>query len=285
MRVLLNLFLFIAYVLGGKVVTDVVAVAAHLAGSVVVGDANGFRCQKDTCARYFASASGLGRHYQTSKHVRRTRVPFKRRGRRHVYSFTRKRNLILELDGLRSDKNILFPAKHLANLHNIDASLISTWNSNRAEIFLRARTPGMAKMQKYRPSIAKYPEAEVELYGRFVWRRTYLRLATHRDWLRDNMSQILRRDNITNSVPSRSWCSKFCKRWEITSQCRTNKHKLSVQERLPAIRKFHSWLIYGLQRSAPERCPKYGRFPPELMYHMDQVPCARAPSLLGPRGP
>jgi hypothetical protein len=50
------------------------------------------------------------------------------------------------------------------------------------------------------------------------------------------------------------------------SACRTNNHKESVEERLPAIRNFHRWLIYGLQRSAPQRCPKYGR-----MYHMDQV--------------
>lgn len=46
----------------------------------------------------------------------------------------------------------------------------------------------------------------------------------------------------------------------------------SVVERLPVIRSFHQWLIYGLQRSAPQRCPKYGRFPPHRMFHMDQVP-------------
>ena len=73
------------------------------------------------------------------------------------------------------------------------------------------------------------------------------------------------------------WCSNFCKRWEIASQCRTNKHKLSIDERLPSIRNFHTWLIYGLQRSEPQRCPKYGRFPPARMYHMDQVPLPFSP--------
>jgi hypothetical protein len=130
----------------------------------------------------------------------------------------------------------------------------------------------MAKQRKYRPSVGKHPKAELELYARFVWRRRYQRLATHRDWLRDNMAEILRRDGNPAKYPSPGWCSAFCRRWSITSQCRTNKHKQSVQERLPAIRKFHTWLIYGLQRSEPQRDDKYGRIPPRLMYHMDQVP-------------
>ena len=37
---------------------------------------------------------------------------------------------------------------------------------------------------------------------------------------------------------------------------------------------FHTSLIYGLQWSGTQRCLKYGRFPPETMFHMhmDQVP-------------
>lgn len=40
------------------------------------------------------------------------------------------------------------------------------------------------------------------------------------------------------------------------------------------IRQFHTWLIYGLQRSGPQACTKYGRFPPSRIFHMDQVPLA-----------
>jgi hypothetical protein len=266
MRFLL-LMLFVVCSLGARISPGVQA--ALLLGASVLGQGDGLLCQFGTCQRWFSTASGLGRHYQVSGHGRS--APFKRRGRRYSYSFTRKRDLILELDGLRSS-GVGDPALDLSRRTGIHNSVLCKWNLNRAEIFLRARTRGMAKLRKYRPSIGKYPEAELELYGRFVWRRKYQRLATHRDWLRDNMAKILRRDHNIVKFPSIGWCSNFCRRWSITSQCRTNKHKQSVQERLPAIRKFHTWLIYGLQRSLPERCPKYGRFPPHLMYHMDQVP-------------
>jgi hypothetical protein len=240
------------------------------AGSSVLSSGEGFFCQLGACKRWFAKSRGLGRHYQTSGHGGPSH-PIRVRCRRHSYSFTRKRDLILELDGLRY-AGVTDPAKTLSRRTGIHDSDLCKWNKNRNEIFLRARTRGMAKLRKYRPSIGTHPEAELELYGRFVWRRKYQRLATHRDWLRDNMAEILRRDYNITKVRSAGWCSNFCRRWAITSQCRTNKHKQSVQERLPAIRKFHTWLIYGLQRSEPQRCPKYGRFPPHLMYHMDQVP-------------
>jgi hypothetical protein len=58
----------------------------------------------------------------------------------------------------------------------------------------------------------------------------------------------------------------------LTSQVRNNKKNESLEERLPRIRAFHKNLIYGLQRSKPQRCKKYGRFPPDLVFHMDQVP-------------
>ena len=43
-------------------------------------------------------------------------------------------------------------------------------------------------------------------------------------------------------------------------------------DRLPRIRKFHRWLVYELQPSGLQRCPKYGRFPAECVYFMDQSP-------------
>jgi hypothetical protein len=61
-------------------------------------------------------------------------------------------------------------------------------------------------------------------------------------------------------------------RWEITNQCRTNKKKFSIEERLPAIRAFHQYWITAVQAGGPHRCPKYGRFPASHIYAMDQVP-------------
>ena len=90
------------------------------------------------------------------------------------------------------------------------------------------------------------------------------------------MADLLRQNGVDRGQfnCSNGWCIRFCRRWGITAQCRTNGKATTVLERLPQIRSFHQWLIYGLQRSSPQRCPKYGRFPPHRMFHMDQVPLA-----------
>jgi hypothetical protein len=147
------------------------------------------------------------------------------------------------------------------------------WNQQRERIFRFARTKGMSKLRKYRPSQAHHPEAEVKLYTMFVWRRMVQRLRTSRKWLKLNMLDILRSEGVaTEFVAADGWVANFCSRWRITHQRKSNEKKLSLAERLPEIRKFQLWLIYGLQCSAPQRCPKYGRFDPRRMFHMDQVP-------------
>jgi hypothetical protein len=45
---------------------------------------------------------------------------------------------------------------------------------------------------------------------------------------------------------SKVWCYRFCKRYDITDQAKTNKKKLPVAERLPAIQHFHSWILYEM---------------------------------------
>jgi len=75
-------------------------------------------------------------------------------------------------------------------------------------------------------------------------------------------------------LPSEGYLTRFCNRWNITSQCRTNKKKLSIEERLPAIQAFHQYWVYGVQHRQPPRDPKYGRYTPGTIYAMDQVPMA-----------
>ena len=237
-----------------------------------------YMCQHGSCQREFLTRRHLGRHYQCSGHGP-TQPVAKAMKRRCNYTFTRKRSLILELDGLEAQTSPLItdPLRTLSIRTGVPESCLSKWRRDRARIFLLARTRGKAKMRKFRPSLPEFPEAELELYMLFVYRRNYERLPVHRTWLRDQFSAILKRLENIDRDPSEGWVSGFCKRWEITSQCRTNKHKESVTERLPQIRKFHEMLIYGIQRSEPQRDKKYGRFPPSRMYHMDQVPLSFSP--------
>ena len=232
-------------------------------------------CGHPNCKRLFAQDCHRVRHWRASGHtpVDCTLPTVEMRPRR-AYTFRRKRDTLLEIDGLKKE-GATNAAVQIAKITGISKSTLSEWEADRNRIFNLAKTRGMAKLRKYRPSVGEYPDAELKLYGRFLWRRKYLRLNTSRAWLKQNMAAILLSDyGITKESfrNSHGWCGRFCIRWGITQQCRTNKHKTSVVERLPQIRKFHQWLIYGLQRSAPQRCPTYGRFPPERMFHMDQVP-------------
>jgi hypothetical protein len=58
----------------------------------------------------------------------------------------------------------------------------------------------------------------------------------------------------------------------ISDQVKTNSKCLPLEERIPRIQKFHTWLIYGLQSSGEQRCAKYGRFPSSHMFYADQIP-------------
>ena len=71
---------------------------------------------------------------------------------------------------------------------------------------------------------------------------------------------------------SGGWCSGFCKRYMISDQVKTNSKCLPLEDRIPRIQKFHTWLIYRLQSSGEQRCVKYCRFPPTHMFYGDQIP-------------
>ena len=225
------------------------------------------------CSRQFGSARVLGRHYQCSGHGP-TPPKISTPRKRVSYTFKRKRDTLIELDSLSAgDGRVDFPALVLSRRTGISTSLLCKWMQNRLHIFTMASSPGIGKMRKYRQDGGLFPYCETAVYTKFLWRRRYLRLKTDRAWLRAKMQAIVDREHPgVVFVASQGWCSRFCKRWRISSQCRTNKHKASVLERLPQIRAFHQWLIYGLQRSGPQRCLKYGRFPPRRIYHLDQVP-------------
>jgi hypothetical protein len=254
----------------------ILAAAAVCAAAAV--SALTYRCRHAGCTRVFKSPCHLGRHQRAQAHGTQ-HPPVRKIRKRCSYTFRRKRDTLLELDALVASNLYDFPLSILADRLGINKSELSRWNQKRDKIFALARSSGTARLRKLRDDGGQYPMAEADLYGEFLWRRRYLRRKTTKHWLRVRMLYIVQSRYAANIGfrASEGWCTNFCHRWRISSQCRTNKHKQSVNERLPQIRKFHQWLIYGLQRSEPERCPKYGRFPPNRMYHMDQVPLPFSP--------
>ena len=164
------------------------------------------------------------------------------------------------------------PIAYVCREMGVGKSALKNWKKNAAKIFgMHIRK--VRERRSIRPlGIGSHQAAEVELYVAFVWRVKFLRKRATMKWLQRKMRQVFRRRGETGHKASLGWCTRFRERFNIVNLRVNNKHRKSIQERLPEIQRFHRWLIYGLQRSAPQRCPIYGRFPPNLMWHMDQTP-------------
>ena len=234
------------------------------------------------CCATFETQAGLGRHYQSTGHNGALQPLPPKGKRRHRYSFRRKRDIIMDVERVQADSthpHHYQAARFVARQNGIAESLISKWRRNQEVIFEKARTRSYGGKKSISVPNPKWAMCELRLYAAFLNRRRIRGRRTTYNWLRRRFKDIRRRaghELASTYYPSRGWCSRFCKRWEITYQCRTNKHKTSIEERLPAIQAFHQHWIYGVQRSFPQRCPKYGRFPRNKVYHMDQVPFAFA---------
>jgi nitrate reductase NapE component len=128
-------------------------------------------CQYASCERTFLHECHRARHYQCSAHG--PTAPVARRIRkRHNYTFSRKRDLLLELDGLIA-AGAYSPMVLLETRTGVSRKNIWRWNRDRVTIFSRAISYGTSKLRKYRPQQGKYHDAEVELYALFLHRRRY----------------------------------------------------------------------------------------------------------------
>ena len=139
-----------------------------------------------------------------------------------------------------------------------------------------------------RPSA--YPDCEDELYVRFIFRRTALGYPCNHFWLITEFKKILTEvnpDTWNGASMSKRWAVNFCVRFNISTQAKNNIKDTDQVDRLEAIQAFHQYLILVLQMSAPQLDSKYGRFSPNRMFHVDQVPlpfaCDRGRTL-NPRG-
>jgi hypothetical protein len=241
-----------------------------------------YRCNHPLCKSEFATAGGLQKHYIATNHrVSTSAVTTVGKKTRNKRTNTVKRDILLKLDNARMNPDIEFPCTWLANKIGIAKGLISTWDIHeRSKIFAKASAHGHAtKRTNYENRGGIFPIAEEMLYGRFIYTRQVDQLRVGHIWLKDQMRDIVGRlnpDKATDEAIARfkaanGWASAYCNRWEISSQARTNNHTTPIAERLPAIKEFHQFLIYGMQGRLPARCTVYGRFSPKLIFHLDQV--------------
>ena len=246
------------------------------------------KCATWYCHRTFTRENDLERHYVATPHHRPAGPPpAKKIQKRKSYTWGDKRDTVREYDKLVA-AGVAAPLTEIANTARTkgacaDKSTIVRWLAPemRSQILTLAHKFGYNKLRRRRPPTSgKFKFMEVRLYTRFLFRRQFQRLPVHRKWVRANALNIMAISNPDKADPeavaafkaSGGWVSRFCRRWEISSQCRTNSHVMSISERLGDIRKFHRFLLYDMQARLPQRCPKYGRFPPTHVFHFDQSP-------------
>jgi hypothetical protein len=153
---------------------------------------------------------------------------------------------------------------------------VSDWSRDRIRL-LRARSESTGNGSlRYLQMVSRvfFPEAEDRLFMSFHIRRDRIGLKTGDIWLRLEMRDILAKlkpPGWEEFCSSPGWLSGFKRRYRISSQVRTNKKHCPIEERLPEIAAFHRDLL-TLRLSAPQTCPRYGRFSPGAYFHMDQIP-------------
>jgi hypothetical protein len=245
-----------------------------------------YHCPEPTCTCTFANKGVLGRHMADTGHGSNLESMCDiigisaKMSTRKSYTWETKRDILLKIDACRANPTIPFPQTTISKAMKVSKSMLSKWEKQREHIFAQANHGDGGGQRAHRESIGQFPAAEDILYGRFIKTRFLDRMPVNHDWLRDEMRDIVHRLNpdqkpaptVAAFTASVGWCIGFNERWGNSSQSRTNKHVEHVQSRLHKVANFHRWLIYDMQARLPQRCVKYGRFPPSHMFHVDQIP-------------
>jgi len=160
----------------------------------------------------------------------------------------------------------------IARTHNTTSSAISKWMKQRFDIESWRDQKGK-KVQRVE-SRGIFHECEVELYARFLERRVKHALYVDGIWLKHQMHlimNVLKPRGYHTFCYSNGWCYRFCKRWHITSQARTDGKTES-----PEVRRAKIVAVLGkymeIQNSGPVTDPAYGRFQPDQHWHVDGIP-------------
>ena len=159
----------------------------------------------------------------------------------------------------------------------VDPSQLSRWNS-RSDVFFSELAKGKPYLLKLHPGAPSlHSNLEDALYGNFIIRRKFYGLAVDGYWLRAEMLRLMQKAGEGKEVGfkfSKGWVYNFCCRYNITSQCKTDKKGLSALDRIDDIKSFHSHMRY-LQNLSPH-IPQYdltwGSYPPEFIWNADHVP-------------
>lgn len=134
------------------------------------------------------------------------------------------------------------------NFYNWNAheGLKECWKSrkaNRGRYFMSATDPRL---------IGKFWEQQRKVYNLYRYRRSQGDPCDGA-WFRIEMKRICDKDKPVGYDPKKNkfsdmWKSKFCKRWKISVQKKTNQKNKSVFERIHQVKNYHFYTIYNMRR-------------------------------------
>lgn len=211
--------------------------------------------------------------------------PAKKRKTRARFKNYKKLALAREFKKLRTESPLDYQEQWLELHPSVLLNTVQRWVTSKTYAQLEA--DGLHDNPRVRNSFVssarleflnqgQFPKHEEILYEKFCERREKM-LVVPRIWFRTRMKKILKQtpppddDSWKKFTASPGWCYNFFKRFHVSKRRRSNQKSKSPQQRMEQVQKFHR-TAKRFRQPPPEKDPKYGRFAPQLTFHVDQVP-------------
>ena len=224
------------------------------------------------CDKVFATFGGRGGHMD-AKHkdelkIRHSLLNEKKLKKRFRLDWKTKRDILqvcLNNPGISHAE--------IGKLNNCSSSQISKWMQICMDPQYWA-TASSAKIVQKIENTGVFKEAEVELYDRFLYRRKHYGLYVDGIWLRKEIKSILaiyKPVGWLTFKASNGWLHRFCIRWNISCQAKTDGKSESPEER-----KVKIMAVIGeylkIQSTGEATDALFGRFAADQHWHVDSIP-------------
>ena len=245
-------------------------------------------CPVTGCERYCGNAGGVATHIRNAHPDYIAPAPFSKgvetTKTRTSYSNAQKNRGLTRYFELESDPLCATPHKQTCielwgPLWENRKGYLSKWldaaGKIRGDVFkgLKGAAAAGRSVGSGRP--AAFAAEDDELYVRVLFRRMEHGYPVNHFWLQMEFGSILEEskpNGYRDFKCSPGWAVRFCVRYRLSTQAANNIKAHDQVDRADAIRQFHQYWILVVQQSEPQLHPKFGRFGPRRILHVDQVP-------------
>lgn len=233
----------------------------------------GLKCTR--CGLLLKHAGNLERHYRMVHGEFLLRAGHQLRRARVRPTVKRKGSILKHLQNHRKQVSL----RSLCGSFGFSRSTVMKWYRHRH----LGRVNTMPQLKRYRShrtlssANVRFPDIDALVYQEYIFRREVMGVPVHENYLKRIFLAFLRKlqpPGWDKVKASNGWIHRFKKRHRITAQRYTDKKSLSALQLVGVCRKWHQFL-YRIQLSTGLNSPRnleYGRFAPETIFNVDQVP-------------